>query len=101
PRQADGSLQQIDGAGSGITSPKEPGGYLNQDAVNRIGRAGIAVHGLGIGTSQPPPAPSRGPAPPIPERKIGAQHIQELQSRLSGRPGAPKSELPPISSADA
>ena len=105
PRQADDSLQQVDEAVNGGASPKEPIGFLSQDAVNRLGHAGITVHGFGIGPAQPPPLPSRGAAPPVPERKFGGQHMQELRSRFStlnpAHPEAPKSEPSSVSAADA
>jgi hypothetical protein len=93
PRQLDGSLPVDDGAGNGRPLPKEPTGYLNQDALNNLGRAGITVHGLGIGTAPPPPLPSRAAAPPVPERKFGGP--QPGPSTLS--PGT----APPVSVADA
>jgi hypothetical protein len=103
PRQLDGFSRRGDVARAGMASPEESKGYLNQDAVNRLGHAGIAVHGLGIGTQPPPPVPSRAAAPPVPsrasappvpERKFGGQQMHGLQSRFSTLSSAP-SEAPP------
>ncbi|KAI1761712.1 hypothetical protein GGR53DRAFT_469014 [Hypoxylon sp. FL1150] len=47
------------------TGGSQGGGYLNQDAVTRLGAAGISVPGLGIGKAAPLP-PARSPTTTTP-----------------------------------
>lgn len=79
-------------------TPANPSaGILNQGALNRLGRAGISVPGLGIGRTTSPPLPARNnsiplPAPPprtgsttsspISPAQTGPQ-LGELQSRFA------------------
>ena len=68
-------------------------GFLNQSAVNRLGKAGVSVPSLGIGESNPwknerspPTAATTSPAP---------SQMSELQarfSRMSASPGSPQTQ---------
>ncbi|KXH67574.1 hypothetical protein CSAL01_04636 [Colletotrichum salicis] len=76
------------------------GGYLNQNAMNRLGAAGVSVSALGIGksapepptrsnASSPAPPPRTGafsPPPPLPtssSSRGGGGHMSELQNRFA------------------
>jgi hypothetical protein len=79
PRTTSGVLDQNEN-----TLPSA--GYLNQNAMNRLGKAGISVPGLGIGAGAAPSLPSRsGGAPPPVSARITPSNspVNALQSRFS------------------
>lgn len=59
-------------------APSGSGNPLNQEAVSRLGNAGVSVPGLGIGSR-----PVASPSPPPPPRQAGAGQLGELQNRFS------------------
>ncbi|GJC95088.1 GMP synthase [Colletotrichum higginsianum] len=91
-----------------VTSPAPPapaasGGYLNQNAMNRLGAAGVSVPALGIGKPAPEP-PTRSnagsPAPPPPRNGAFSPpsgQMGELQNRFAklGRSTGQSSSPPP------
>jgi hypothetical protein len=84
------------GSASSYTPPSAPASpapadnYINQDAANRLGNAGVSVPALGIGSR-----PVASPSPPPPPRRqptgggvsggggVGGAHLGELQNRFS------------------
>ncbi|KAK1967112.1 hypothetical protein LZ32DRAFT_605009 [Colletotrichum eremochloae] len=75
------------------------GGYLNQNAMSRLGAAGVSVPALGIGKSAPePPARSNTSSPAPPPRNGAGGQMNELQTRfanLGKSSGQPSSPPPP------
>lgn len=73
-------------------------GYLNQGALNRLGRAGVSVPGLNIARNASPPVPPRQKTPPnapafaTADASQGSQ-LSELQSRFA-KMSTPSSEAP-------
>ncbi|TEA15545.1 hypothetical protein C8034_v011343 [Colletotrichum sidae] len=76
------------------TSPAPPptassgGGYLNQNAMNRLGAAGISVPAFGIGKTAPEPpnrSNSNSPAPPARPGPLSSppSQMNELQNRFA------------------
>jgi hypothetical protein len=69
-------------------------GMLNQSALNRLGQAGVAVPGLGVGrTASPPVPPRRGMAPPPPAPRQNSASSNgpppPVPRQNSASPGAP------------
>jgi hypothetical protein len=56
---------------------QQPAPAINQGAVNRLGQAGVAVPGLGIGRNASPPVPTRQRtlAPPPPARQASSSSV--------------------------
>ncbi|KAF6820549.1 hypothetical protein CSOJ01_00805 [Colletotrichum sojae] len=90
------------------SSPAPPpassgGGYLNQNAMNRLGAAGVSVPALGIGKPAPPEPPTRSNASsPAPPARPGAfsppsGQMNELQNRFAklGKSSSQSSSPPP------
>lgn len=74
-----GSPSQAPSPQQSTSSPANP---LNQEAVTRLGNAGISVPGLGI-ESRPVASPSPPPPPRQAANGGGAGHLGELQNRFS------------------
>ncbi|CAG9993393.1 unnamed protein product [Clonostachys byssicola] len=66
---------------SGASSHGADDGYLNQNAVNRLGAAGVSVAALGIGRSAASPGPP--PPPPRQDSSGSVNQLNELQNRFS------------------
>ena len=76
------------------TSPAEGG--LNQNAVSRLGKAGISVPGFGIGESNPWKTERTSSNTSIP-KAMPAPQVNELQSRFARmNSGSPKPETVPV-----
>lgn len=62
-------------------------GILNQNAMNRLGAAGVSVPGFNIAPNPSPPLPSRrqaaAPPPPVSPQKPSTSQLGELQSRFA------------------
>ncbi|KAF4866396.1 hypothetical protein CGCSCA1_v013749 [Colletotrichum siamense] len=80
------------------------GGYLNQNALNRLGSAGVSVPALGIGRPAPPDPPSRSNnSSPAPPPRSGAfsppstGQMNELQNRFAklGKSSGQSASPPP------
>ncbi|KAK1580536.1 uncharacterized protein LY79DRAFT_592159 [Colletotrichum navitas] len=74
------------------------GGYLNQNAMSRLGAAGVSVPALGIGKSAPePPTRSNGGSPAPPPRNGAGGQMSELQNRFAklGKSSGQSSSPPP------
>lgn len=82
------------------TQPSLSQGVLNQGALDRLGRAGVSVPGLGMGRTASPPVPARqasstgAPAPP-PARVGHGSQLGELQSRFAGMTTGTTAAEPP------
>lgn len=92
-------------ASSTVAAPpaSSSGGYLNQNAMNRLGAAGVSVPALGIGKPAPPEPPTRSNASsPAPPSRAGAfsppaGQMGELQNRFAklGKSSSGQSSSPP------
>ncbi|KAK2003609.1 hypothetical protein LX36DRAFT_77350 [Colletotrichum falcatum] len=74
------------------------GGYLNQNAISRLGAAGVSVPALGIGKPAPePPARSNASSPAPPPRNGASGQMSQLQARFAnlGKPSGQSSSSPP------
>ncbi|KAK2061394.1 hypothetical protein LY76DRAFT_539042, partial [Colletotrichum caudatum] len=79
-------------------APAAGGGYLNQNAMSRLGAAGISVPALGIGKSVPEPPPRSNASSPAPPPRNGAGgQMSELQNRFAklGKSSGQSSSPPP------
>ncbi|WYZ40648.1 hypothetical protein EsH8_IV_000989 [Colletotrichum jinshuiense] len=97
-------------ASSTVTSAESPapaassggGGYLNQNAMNRLGAAGVSVSALGIGKTAPEPPVRSNAGSPAPPPRTGAfsppsGQMNELQNRFAklGKSSSQSSSPPP------
>ncbi|GKT88438.1 LOW QUALITY PROTEIN: GMP synthase [Colletotrichum tofieldiae] len=80
------------------------GGYLNQNAMSRLGAAGVSVPALGIGKSAPEPPARSNAGSPAPPPRNGAfsppsGQMNELQNRFAklGKSSSQSSSPPPPS----
>ncbi|KZL80747.1 gmp synthase [Colletotrichum incanum] len=94
-----------------VTPPAPPasaassgGGYLNQNAMSRLGAAGVSVPALGIGKSAPEPPARSNAGSPAPPPRNGAfsppnGQMNELQNRFAklGKSSGQLSSPPPPS----
>lgn len=78
-------------------------GVLNQGAMDRLGRAGVAIPGFGIGRASPPvptrqnaPPPNLASPPPASPGATRGPQLSELQSRFA-KMSTPSSETAPPS----
>lgn len=63
--------------------PAQPNGWLNKNAANRLGNAGVSVPGLGIGESNPWKSEQSKPTSLPPPASTNSAGLGELQSRFS------------------
>ncbi|KAI4160040.1 MAG: hypothetical protein LQ342_006076 [Letrouitia transgressa] len=74
-------------------SPAPSDVHINQGAVNRLGKAGVSVPGLGIGNDSASPVPASQSNVSSPSHNHGSQ-VNEMRSRianLSTKPSSPDS----------
>ncbi|KOS16699.1 hypothetical protein ESCO_004613 [Escovopsis weberi] len=81
-----------------INALPNPGNLMNQGAVSRLGAAGIAVSGLGIGNPSSSKPSDEDPAPPKPPRPVASQP-NLLQSRMFNKAAAAAVSASPFSSS--
>ncbi|KAF2843796.1 hypothetical protein M501DRAFT_926044 [Patellaria atrata CBS 101060] len=71
-----------------VAQPPATKSYLNQGAMDKLGRAGVSVPGFNIGRTASPPIPARSPSTtlPPPTSPLGTDNGQfsELQARFKG-----------------